>query len=148
MSSFNEKAGTFILTAIQAANDVKRIVEERVKAVIKESMVSYDAELSSIRERVDALEKIVLTRARSTVEHAAPPRKAKKAPAKKPDAAPCAIEGCTKASISRGLCKNHYYQFKRGTVVKTDASYALAAKEKPAAEAAPAAEAPEPKPAE
>ena len=124
--SFNEKAGTFILTAVQAVNDVKRIVEERVKALMKEAMTPYDAELSHIRERLDALEKAVQPPAKpAPAKAAAAPRKAKKAPAKK--AAPaCAMPGCGKKSISKGLCKNHYYQFKRGSIVMDGAGYAFA----------------------
>lgn len=90
MSTFNEKAGTFILTAVQAVNDVKKMVEERVKALVKDAMVGYDAELSAIKERLDIIEKKVRIAAEKTApaakETAPKPKKARprKKAAKKP----------------------------------------------------------------
>ena len=140
MSSFNEKAGTFILTAVQVANDVKRVVEERVKAVIKDSMAGYDAELASLRERVETLEKVVLHRETPATGRPSAPKKAKaakKTAAAKPALSPCAMPDCGKASISKGLCKNHYYQFRRGSIVRTDDGYAPAKKAGPSPGPAP-----------
>ena len=134
MSTFNEKAGTFILTAVQAVNDVKKMVEERVKALVKDAMAGYDAELSAIRERLDILEKKV----RPAAEKPAPaaretaPKTRNVRPRKKVAPKPCAVLGCKKASISKGLCKNHYYQLKRGTIVKNADGYEPAKRPEPA----------------
>ncbi|MBI5525454.1 MAG: hypothetical protein HY897_03900 [Deltaproteobacteria bacterium] len=149
MGTLGEKAGTFILTAIQVANDTKRMVEERVKGLVKEAMADHEAEVSKLRERLEDVERLVRRGAKEPERKDAgtPARPKKRRGRKKAAKAPeCSFPGCGNRHMAKGLCKNHYYQLKRGSIVKTATGYE-AAKPKPdaPAEAAnPAATQPDP----
>jgi hypothetical protein len=121
-----EKAMPLIFSAIQAVSDAKRVVESRIQAMLQEALKKYESELDEIKSRLSRIES-ALTSAPAVppARKAGRPRKAAKAAAHN-GAAGCSMAGCGNKHMARGLCKNHYYQFKRGTIVKTPDGYALA----------------------
>jgi hypothetical protein len=130
MGVINEKAMPFIMTAIQAVTEVKKGLEARVQSMIKEAMSRYDSEFSEMKSRLSRLEGM-LDGWRG--EPAEKPARSKKARKRKNagGSATCTFPGCTAKHMAKGLCKNHYYKFKRGTVVKTEGGYAAAGDAKP-----------------
>jgi hypothetical protein len=104
MGTLGEKAGTFILTAIQVANDTKRMVEERIKGLVKEAMADHEAEIAGLRERVEDLETKVRGKKEPEQKAAEVPARPKKGGAKKKARkrrGPAAKTGAASASLRR-----------------------------------------------
>jgi len=123
---FNEKALPLLLTAVQAVSDVKKTLDNKIQGLVKETLNKYDSELQEVKSRLAKIE--------GGIENIISPVQKKKAPvARKPRASKksdsargCSMPGCQNKHMARGLCKNHYYQFKRGTIVKTAEGFSSA----------------------
>jgi len=94
--------------------DIRRIVYAGVSGMVNEMIEKKFAEIERIKERLDEIDRIL----RQEREGDSPQGSAVKKESvsrgnetSKGDR--CLVEGCDKPVLSRGYCKNHYYQMKR-----------------------------------
>jgi len=110
-------------------NSLKQKVSgHRVKAAdrIGESLRRCETEIGEIKDRLARIEGDLGATRRTvvTTAMAAPAQVAKAAGKAVSDAGrACEVAGCKAKHMARGLCKNHYYQFKRGSLVKSAGGY-------------------------
>ena len=126
MNLIKEKGVPLALSALEAVKGAGRSIGGKFGASHKSNdrLAVFQNMFKALEERIERLEKDLTSfkcvAPAVKIEKARP---AKKAAAKADTDRPCQYAGCTNKHMALGLCKNHYYQFKRGSLVKTDKGY-------------------------
>jgi len=94
--------------------DIRRVVYAGVSGMVNEIIEKKFAEIERIKERLEEIERILREqKGLVTTSEGMKEEGNIKVEEKTVDKGRCLVEGCDKPVLSRGYCKNHYYQMKR-----------------------------------
>lgn len=95
--------------------DIRKILTAGVQGMVNEMIESKLSEIEEIRNRLREIERILNEQKREAI-HIDEKKESEKPTTLQnieEKSQKCQYEGCNKEAVSRGYCKNHYYQLKR-----------------------------------
>ncbi|MGC9044235.1 MAG: hypothetical protein ACP5KG_10310 [Myxococcota bacterium] len=95
--------------------DLRKIITAGVAGVVNEVIEKRLSEIAEIRNRLMEIERILNEQTRRNAQCEENKESVKVSPVvgAEKEGNKCQFEGCDREAVSRGYCKNHYYQLKR-----------------------------------
>jgi hypothetical protein len=95
--------------------DIRKILIAGVQGMVNEIIESKLSDIEDIRNRLREIERILNEQKRESVQTEKKEEEKEHPTHQKIEekSQRCQYEGCNKEAVSRGYCKNHYYQLKR-----------------------------------